>query len=340
MPGQLLVQAKDMVVPNQVIAVIRRQSEDQWLIPAARQLGVHPSQLPRFLVVRPPASVQPGQVLARREVDLASPIECIAPAAGELKGPDGDGRLILRESPPAWRRTFNISLADSLHCRPRQLTRLLWRRVGDRLQRGEIIAGSYPGPVLTAPITAQIIDFQPRTGDLVLLPTADSLQVRAMVAGQVTLTEPRFSVRIACLGWALSCRFWFGGPASGKITLLPPGARRVVNPKLIPADLSGRVLLLEGCLTADVYLRAAAARVAGIIAAGADLCELQWVANHFGDGDLHLPPHGPAVLLRFGLGQQRLDQEEAGWWRARVGSWAFLSGQPGYRPGQILVFPE
>lgn len=325
LPGRLLVQPGDVVLPQQVVAEADLLPGQRWVIPAAKQLAVPDSELVAWLSVRPGQVVRAGQVLAARADSEGRPVTCQAPVSGVLAAGGPSGQLIVCESLPERVLPLILPAAELLRCRPQQLLRMLWCQVGDSVRPGDVLAGSWPGECLLAPCAGRVEAVESRTGEITLRPLLEECSLSAAVAGRVLQVEPGLAVQVEAAGDRLSVPFLWGGIRFGRLRRVATDHTGQLDIGSIGPAQAGEVLLVNGLVDGASYFRAAACRVAGVIAAGAHLLELlQLAGRHFPAGWLDLPASWPGLALLTGFGQRQFDQSTWRQLQLAVGGWASL----------------
>lgn len=333
-PGYVFVRLGEQLQPEDKVAGVDMQQGVNWMVPVAEQLAVAPADMLAHLRVQIGEKVRSRQVLAQREGSTAG--VCRSPVSGLVAGVDADhGQIVLREEIDPRPTPHVLSAMAHLHCPRSRLPGLIHRRAGESIRRGDILAGDFPGPILFSPISGTLHEINLKTGEIVIMPAREQLQLSAAAPGIVAQIIPRYGCWLQSQAATLPGRFRLGGQAYGRLQTIAPSCNRQVRAEQVTDAMSGQVIVLPFSLTGETLLRARAVGVSGIVAGGAHLSELLPVAgvSCYSQAVVAELP-GISVLLLAGFGDLMIDQTLFSWLQSQSGRPALISDQ---RP-ELLVF--
>lgn len=334
-PGHVLVQVGDNVQPDRILAEADLTPGIRWTVPVSGQLAIPSAQLPEALVVRVGDRVQKADILAEA---VGRPRRfCRAPITGVVEQIDFVlGQVKLRETREQAALRVRVSAAETLGCSRRDLSTLVHRRAGENVCRGELLAGSFPGPLLFAPVTGTVQSVDCRTGEIAIAPARELRQLLAAVPGVVDCVVPDQGCILRCQADPFRGQFRLGGEAHGRLQAVSAARGRPVLPEQISGAMAGQVVVINSWLTGETLHRAQAQGVAAIVAGEAHLPQLlQAVGLGRPTSAMHTESFGISVLLLARFGESPLAEDLFSRLESLAGRHAFISGQ---QP-ELLVFP-
>ncbi|MEI7553784.1 hypothetical protein [Candidatus Chlorohelix sp.] len=167
---------------------------------------------------------------------------------------------------PGRPRLFNLS--EYFGMPPKEVNKLLLKKVSDRLSDGEIIAQKkgFRGMQFRAPFAATLSAYDEATGYLSLTPSPTPLVLEAFVRGIVSETVPGYGVKIETRANYLRGAVGFGGEVHGVLRSMVADPTHSVSPESIDSRSTYFILLAGAVVTAEVLRKAVEFRVKGVIA--------------------------------------------------------------------------
>jgi hypothetical protein len=164
-----------------------------------------------------------------------------------------------------------VRAADQLGVSPDELLRLLKKREGDAVDKGEVLAETKGffglfGAKLTAPISGVIEYISAVTGTLGLREPPAPLNLTAYIAGTVDEVMPEEGVVIATEGALVQGIFGVGGERHGALLTVSPGPDVPLDDAQLTEAVAGRVLLAGASVNVAQIRRAAELGAVAIIA--------------------------------------------------------------------------
>lgn len=325
--GRVLVQSGELVSPEQVLAESDLSPGVRWTVPASEQLAIAPEQLAQALRVRVGDPVKRAAVLA--EVAGRPPRSCPSPVSGVVEQIDlALGQIRVREAgrlPPAI--PVRLPAAGLLGCPRRSLPALVHRQAGDRVQRGELLAGGYPGPLVHSPATGTLQEIDVGSGEIVIAPARELWQLTAPLPSMVERVIPDQGCLLQCQADTLRGLFRLGGEAHGRLQTLTAANGQPVQPHQITRAMAGQVLALNTPLSGETLHQAQVQGIAAIVAGGARLSELLQATGASPSQAAQTESCGISVLLLAGFGARPMDVSLFSRLESCAGRHAFISGQ-------------
>ncbi|MDI7248937.1 MAG: hypothetical protein QME93_02565 [Bacillota bacterium] len=166
-----------------------------------------------------------------------------------------------------------VNAAAALGADPSDLPRLMVKKVGDAVKKGEVIAryrallGLVSG-TCTSPVDGTVESVSEVTGQVVVREPPIPVQVRAYLEGVVTEVMPREGVVVEAEGAFIQGIFGVGGETYGAIEVLAAGPDDVLDAPAILPSHRGKVLVGGALVTGAALRRAAEVGARGVVAGG------------------------------------------------------------------------
>lgn len=173
--------------------------------------------------------------------------------------------IVARTLMPGRPRLFN--LVEVFEDEPREVAKLLVKKVNDPVREGEAVAQrkGFLSKQFKAPFDAIVSAFDPATGYLSLTPAPAPLNLDAYVRGTVTATIPGYGVKIDLRAGYVRGAFGFGGEQHGVLRVLTTDPNEPLDPAQIEARASYFILLGGSHVRAEALRKAVEMKVRGII---------------------------------------------------------------------------
>ena len=166
-----------------------------------------------------------------------------------------------------------VAASNLLNIEPGELPSVMLKKVGDRVQAGEVIArysaffGLLKGRC-QSPATGVVEHVSAVTGQVMIREPAVPVAVKAYISGTVTRVMPGEGVEVETTAAFIQGIFGIGGEGSGKLRLAVNDPGEILSPRQIKEEDRGCILVGGSLVTAASLRRAEEAGVTGIICGG------------------------------------------------------------------------
>jgi hypothetical protein len=191
-----------------------------------------------------------------------------------------------------------------------------------------------PDRDVRAPVEGLFLGYDPQTGNAALLPLETGPSIVSDVRG-VVMEVASEAITIAVPAVMLAGAAGSGPAVHGSLTIMVSGPDQPLEPALIDADASGRILVGGSWASAEAITRARAVGVAAIVVGGLharDLTDFTGLQHRRSLLGTAAPPFG--VLAVDGFGQASMDPARFAWLRAHADHPATVLGDQ----RRLLVF--
>ena len=318
-PGEVFVRPGQDVEPDTVVARSTRLFLRPFFLRVSGALGLGSGDPTQFLLTQVGEDLEVGQLVAQRKTGLLRSKEFRSPVAGTVERLLPDGTLVVRERAERAVEVVTVRAAAELGLPPGKLAPLLICRVGQEVDRGQLLVGSrIPAetPRLLSPVRGRVRSLDLQRGTIQLAPLREALEVRAWLPGRVREVSDHGCL-IESHGSVVSGAWGRGGEAWGSLSLEGPVA-------------AGAALVRE-MATQSVLEEAIESRASGLISAGGRLSDLLVTAG------------GPTVVLTEGFGPKMMEGELRDLLLAHGEGVVLLDGTTELRSGVVrprIILPD
>lgn len=166
-----------------------------------------------------------------------------------------------------------IRAAEALGIEPAELPAYLRVSVGDKVERGTIIAEmkSLFGLLRNeckSPISGTVELISPVTGHVGIRVKPTPVEIKAYISGRVVEVMPEEGAIIENTGALIQGIFGVGGERLGEIKLIAGSPDEIIDSESITDDLAGKVLVAGANITGSAIRKATQVGVKGIVTGG------------------------------------------------------------------------
>lgn len=166
-----------------------------------------------------------------------------------------------------------VRAAETLGLEPQELEPYLRVKVGDRVQRGSVLAESksFFGLMkneVKSPIEGTVELLSPVSGHIGIRYRPTPVEVKAYIQGQVVEIIPEEGVVVEACGALIQGIFGVGGERLGEIVMLAQSPDEVMDESRITENLAGKVIVVGANITGAALTRASELGVAAIVVGG------------------------------------------------------------------------
>ncbi len=219
-------------------------------------------------------SYTPGLKVTRRTIinkERRLPLkgEVLVSAGDRVKAQD----VVARTDLPG--KVFMVNVVNKLSLAPAEVVGAMQKQVGDKVEKGEIMAMSTSFFGLftqrcPAPITGSVEAVSSVTGQVVLREPPIPVEVKAYIDGIVDEVIPEEGVNIKTQATFIQGIFGVGGEVVGPLKVVAVSPDQILQPDDLDDDCEGKIVVVGSLLTNPLIRRALDLKVMGVIAAGID----------------------------------------------------------------------
>lgn len=196
-------------------------------------------------------------------------VERRLPALGEVTVTPGmravSDTVIARTLLPG--RPTVVNLSEVFDTAPKDIPRLLERKVGDKIKQNDIIAQrkGFGRRLYRAPFDGTLSAYDEASGYISLTPQPEPFNLEAYVRGQVIDLVPSYGANIQVQANYARGAFGFGGERHGVLRIMATRPTDPIDPLTIEPRHTFMILLGGSYVTAEVLKKAVEQKVRGII---------------------------------------------------------------------------
>lgn len=238
-------------------------------------------------------------------------------------------------------RVEMVNLANKLGVDPSELGDRLFKKIGEPIEKGEVLAKSkglfgYFQTPFRSPITGKLESVSATTGQVILRSPPRPISMSAYVDGVIESVEPGQGVTVKTFGSLIQGIFGLGGETSGQLEVLATEAEQVLRSEDLQASHRGKVLVVGRLVTAAMVRRAAELGVCALIAGGVDDADIRELLGYdLGVAITGNERLGVTMVVTEGFGGLPIASKTFGLLKDRVGARASVSGATQIRAGVI-----
>jgi hypothetical protein len=189
-----------------------------------------------------------------------------------------DPSTVVLSAPSSMPRPLLLHVARELGLSAGAVRRHLTRPVGSQVTAGEAIASARRGlrtVQVTAPASGRLADLDEQTGTVTIVPTADSIDVPALVHGIVIEVEASQRVAIATSGDRVAGTVLLGREVCGPLRVLTDRPDRELPPEAVDERCRGAVVVAGLTVGSATLRRMASLGVAGVVVGSLSATSIQ-----------------------------------------------------------------
>jgi len=266
--GEITVKTDDSVAPGDVLGTNRLVPPRVYFVDARGHVGYGKKEITDEMVmqgikVKPGDKVQTGDkvfsiAIGRGFTGYSSSMR--SPVRGIVHSVVTPGMIILKEIQDYDGKPHSVNVARLLGIKPRRITANLKVRLGEFVQRTQVIAIGDKLKTIKSPETGTVTEIDRKTGLVTIQYNLDPVEMLSPIHGTVAEVNPVMSASLRYSGLTVPGIAGFGKLRWGALT--------------VDTFRKDSVVLLNRKFTSDLVEQAVDARVAGVIAPcmeGADL---------------------------------------------------------------------
>lgn len=265
------------------------------------------------------------------------------PLKGEVVVKEGDkvawDQVVARTDLPG--RVEMVNLANKLGVSPTELADRLFKKIGEPVEKGEVLAKSkglfgYFQTPFRSPVTGKLESISTASGQVILRSPPRPISMTAYVDGIIERVEPDQGVTVKTFGSLIQGIFGLGGETSGLLQCAVDKPDQLFGPEDITADHKDKVLVVGKIVSAPMVRKAAQMGVSALIAGGVDDADIRELLGYdLGVAITGNEKLGVTLLVTEGFGALPIAQKTFGLLKDRAGNRASICGATQIRAGVI-----
>ncbi len=275
------------------------------------------------------------RMVIRKERRLPLKGEVIAKVGDEVNASDVVARTELPGNPEY------IKIANKLGIEPKEVPGAMLKKVGDFVEKDEVIARSTSFFGLfkneaTSPISGTIESISDTTGNVLVRAPAIPVEVLAYVKGKVVDIMPEEGVIVETFGTFIQGIFGIGGETFGPLEIIEESTDEVLDSSKIKDDHKGKILAGGALVPYDFIQAAIKAGVKGIVTGGIDDADLRkFLGYDLGVAITGSEKKGITLVITEGFGKIPMADKTFNLLKAGAGREASINGATQIRAGVI-----
>jgi transcription antitermination factor NusG len=249
--------------------------------------------------------------------------------------------VVARTELPGPVKTLNV--VNLLGIDPTQIDDFMLKKIGDKFEKGEVIAQNKPFLGLSFLQTRVIAEFDGTvdnvsnvTGQVILRHPPRLVEIHAYLDGKVVEVRPEEGVVVQAQASFIQGIFGIGGETSGELAVVVDGPHDVLHAENIKAEHQNKILVGGSLFTAKAFERAKEVGVRGVVVGGFHDSNLKDILGYdLGVAITGAEELGLTLVMTEGFGKINMADKTFELLRRCEGRKASMSGATQIRAGVI-----
>ncbi|RLI32338.1 hypothetical protein DRO56_03690 [Candidatus Bathyarchaeota archaeon] len=242
-----------------------------------------------------------------------------------------------------------VKVSTLLGVEPEELPEYMYKRVGDRVKKDEVIAGytALFGLIkkrATSPIDGTIESISTATGQIVIRGLPVPVEVDAYIPGEVVEVLPREGVVVKTNAAFVQGIFGIGGETHGRIRIAVDSPEEELTADHVTSEDKGAILIGGSLVTLDALRRGVEVGVSCIVAGGIHHKDLkEFMGEEIGVAITGQEEVGLTLIITEGFGRMRMSRRTFNLLKRFEGYMAAANGATQIRAGVIrpeIIIPH
>lgn len=265
------------------------------------------------------------------------------PLKGEVVVKEGErvrwDQVVARTDLPG--RVEMVNLANKLGITAAELPDRLFKKMGEAVEKGEVLAKSkglfgYFQTPFRSPITGTLESISTASGQVILRSPPRPISMTAYVDGVVERVEADQGVTVKTFGSLIQGIFGLGGESSGVLECAVSEGDGQIGPDDLGPEHKDKVVVVGKIVTAAMVRKAAQLGVSALVAGGVDDADIRELLGYdLGVAITGNERLGTTMVVTEGFGGLAIAQKTFGLLKERAGARASISGATQIRAGVI-----
>jgi biotin carboxyl carrier protein len=283
------------------------------------------------------------QTVVRRRRMLSLPGNVLVTAGETVRA----NQAVARAELPG--KVYPLNLANQLSVAPDEIHDYLIKKVGEQVQKDEILAENKPlmkwfKTEIRSPITGVVESVSPVTGQVLLREPPRVLELLGYVDGRIVEVIPQQGVVVETDCSLVQGIFGIGGETRGEIVMAVTSPDEALAPRHFTADMKGKIVVGGSFISSDALARAKEVGVAGVVIGGIHDKDLRALLGYdLGVAITGTEQVGFTLILTEGFGSIPMAGKTFAVLSAHAGQQASISGATQIRAGVIrpeIIIPK
>lgn len=246
-------------------------------------------------------------------------------------------------------KVYPLNLANQLSVAPDEIHDYLIKKVGDSVQKDEILAKNKPlmkwfKTEILSPITGVVESVSPVTGQVLLREPPRVFELLGYVDGRIVEVIPQQGVVVETTCSLVQGIFGIGGETRGEIVMAVTSPDEELSTRHFTADMKGKVVVGGSFISSEALARAKELGVAGVVIGGIHDKDLRALLGYdLGVAITGTEQVGFTLILTEGFGSIPMAGKTFALLSAHAGQPASISGATQIRAGVIrpeIIIPK
>ncbi|HSS31099.1 MAG TPA: hypothetical protein VLL06_08785 [Nitrospiraceae bacterium] len=246
-------------------------------------------------------------------------------------------------------KVYPLNLANQLSVAPDEIHDYLIKKVGDPIQKDEILAENKPlmkwfKTEILSPVTGVVESVSPVTGQVLLREPPRVFELLGYVDGRIVEVIPQQGVVVETNCSLVQGIFGIGGETRGEIVMAVTSPDEELSTRLFTADMKGKVVVGGSFISSEALARAKELGVAGVVIGGIHDKDLRALLGYdLGVAITGTEQVGFTLILTEGFGSIPMAGKTFALLSAHAGQPASISGATQIRAGVIrpeIIIPK
>ena len=246
-------------------------------------------------------------------------------------------------------KVYPLNLANQLSVAPDEIHDYLIKKVGDSVQKDEILAENKPlmkwfKTEILSPVTGVVESVSPVTGQVLLREPPRVFELLGYVDGRIVEVIPQQGVVVETNCSLVQGIFGIGGETRGEIVMAVTSPDEELSTSRFTADMKGKVVVGGSFISAEALARAKELGVAGVVIGGIHDKDLRALLGYdLGVAITGTEQVGFTLILTEGFGSIPMAGKTFALLAAHAGQPASISGATQIRAGVIrpeIIIPK
>jgi len=236
-----------------------------------------------------------------------------------------------------------------LKCEPDEITGYMMKKIGDPVQKDEVIA-QFIGffgllkNIVTSPVDGHIEEISTVSGQVIVREKPIPVEVDAYVPGKIVEILPREGVIIETTGAFIQGIFGVGGETHGELIMVALSPEEMLTVDRVKPEHKGKIIVGGSLVTGDALQKAASTGVKGIVVGGIENADLRTLVGYdIGVAITGYENIGLTLVVTEGFGKMTMSRKTFSLLGDFEGRIAHINGETQIRAGVIrpeIIIPE